>query len=92
MAPIRPGSIAPTAQSTTTTATGTHPGPMDLSASKRHLTDEERATRIREGRCLYCGGLSHLARECPNKSSRRTTIVVGTTSTIPTIIELHSEN
>lgn len=52
------------------TSTGTHSGPMDLSAVRRKLTTEERETRLREGRCLYCGGLGHIARECPSKPDR----------------------
>jgi hypothetical protein len=62
-------SRTPQANQTTTAsaATGTHPGPMDLSAIRRQLTQEEKTTRLREGRCLYCGGLGHMARECPNK-------------------------
>ena len=44
------------------------PAPMDLSANRRKISPEERASRLREGRCLYCGGLGHMARDCPNKS------------------------
>jgi hypothetical protein len=40
--------------------------PMDLSAGK-HITPEEKASRMAEGRCLYCGGLGHLVKDCPNK-------------------------
>lgn len=52
----------------TTTATGTAPGAMDLSANSRRIPDQERAARLREGRCLYCGGSGHMARHCPNKN------------------------
>jgi hypothetical protein len=96
MTSIFSGPKVPTAQSTTTTAMGTHPGPIDLSASKRYLMDEEWATQIWEGHCLYCGGLGHLARECSNKPSRRTTIAAAIAtaqvSNTPTIVEPHSEN
>jgi hypothetical protein len=51
---------------TPTTASGTHTGPMDLSAGRKKLTPEERACRLAEGRCLYCGGIGHVARDCPN--------------------------
>jgi hypothetical protein len=43
------------------------PAPMDLSAAGRRLSPEERQKRIDEGRCLYCGGFNHMARDCPNK-------------------------
>jgi hypothetical protein len=58
-------------RATTTTPTNqsaTAPGPMDLSASKKKLSDQERAARLREGRCLYCGGVGHMAAQCPNKN------------------------
>jgi len=43
---------------------------MDLSAinARRKISEEEQAARLREGRCLYCGGVGHLARNCPNKT------------------------
>jgi hypothetical protein len=43
------------------------PAPMDLSATRRWLSPEERQKRIDENRCLYCGGFNHMARDCPNK-------------------------
>ena len=49
------------------TASGTHPGPMDLSAFRPRLSPEERARRISQNMCLYCGGQGHVARFCPNK-------------------------
>jgi hypothetical protein len=47
-----------------------HPDAMDLSATggRGKISEEERAARLREGRCLYCGGLGHMARHCPNKT------------------------
>jgi len=51
-----------------TSQSATAPGPMDLSASRKKLSEQERAARLREGRCLYCGGLGHMAAQCPNKS------------------------
>ena len=49
------------------TASGTHPGPMDLSAFRPRLSPEERCRRIEQNMCLYCGGQNHVARFCPNK-------------------------
>jgi len=52
----------------TTSQSATAPGPMDLSASRKKLSEQERAARLREGRCLYCGGLGHMAAQCTNRS------------------------
>ena len=51
---------------TATTASSVHAGPMDLSAGRKKPTPEERARRLAEGRYLYYGGVSHVARDCPN--------------------------
>ena len=63
--PIAPRN--PRSQIAPTTATGTQPGPMDLSASKRTISPEEHGRRIAEGLCLYCAGAGHQARSCPNR-------------------------
>ena len=39
-----------------TTATETHPGPMDLSATQRTVSPEDRGRRIAEGLYFYCAG------------------------------------
>jgi hypothetical protein len=78
-------STYPPPSTSPSTSTGTHPGPMDLSASRRTLTPEERITRMREGRCLYCGGLGHMAKECPKKSPRTWNIAAATTTSEPVI-------
>ena len=49
-----------------TTATGTHLGPMDLSAARRTVSPEERGRRIAEGLCFYCASSGHQGRSCPN--------------------------
>lgn len=51
------------------TASGTHPGPMDLSAA-RTLTPEMKKFRRDNHLCLYCGKAGHFASACPNKRSR----------------------
>lgn len=51
-----------------TNTTAAPPGPMDLSSNSRKISEQERAARLREGRCLYCGGSGHMARHCPNKN------------------------
>jgi len=38
---------------------------MDLSATRRRISVEEKARRMAEGRCYYCGGLGHMVRNCP---------------------------
>jgi len=52
----------------TTSQSATAPGPMDLSASRKKLSEQERAAQLREGHCLYCKGLGYMATQCPNKS------------------------
>lgn len=47
------------------------PAPMDLSSGRRKLTVEEKAQRLAEGRCLYCGGFGHMAGTCPVKPANR---------------------
>src|SRR5258705_1170000 len=60
---VTPSSVAETV--TATTSSGTAPGPMDLSANRRRLSPEERTRWLAEGRCYRCGGMNHVARNCP---------------------------
>jgi hypothetical protein len=53
-----------------TTDVGTHPGPMNLSASHGKLPAAERARRIAQGLCNYCGGAGHFAAQCPARPKR----------------------
>ena len=62
-----PASALPPAPTAPSTATGTHPGPMDLSANNRRLSPAEKARRMKEGLCWYCGDATHIARNCPRK-------------------------
>jgi hypothetical protein len=69
---------------TPTTATGTEPGPMDLSRSRGaggypKLSQQERERRLRQGLCFRCGGQGHLSTACPSRANRTTTIAAITT-------------
>jgi hypothetical protein len=48
---------------------------MNLSVTRSRyrpsLTKEEKARRIAQGLCLYCGGVGHLAGDCPNENKKR---------------------
>lgn len=55
--------------STPSTAYGSHPGPMDLSAS-RAVSPETRKYRRENNLCLYCGEAGHYASNCPNKGKK----------------------
>jgi hypothetical protein len=52
---------APEAAPAGTVSGYTGPAPMDLSAGRRRIPDEERAKWFVDGRCLYCGGFNHRA-------------------------------
>jgi hypothetical protein len=47
------------------------PAPMDLSAGRRKISNEERAKRFADGRCLYCGGFNHRAVDCAVRKKAR---------------------
>ena len=67
---IKPQNPLPAPHTPTSTASGTHPGPMDLSANRgQKLPTDERERRIRLGLCLYCGGIGHMANSCPKKNA-----------------------
>ena len=61
---------------TTSTSTGTHSGPMDLSGARYRsqkrgpVTNQEKKRRRDNNLCLYCGSSGHWASQCPHKRSR----------------------
>jgi len=65
--PPRAPEVAPAG----TVAGYTGPAPMDLSAGRRRISDEERAKRFADGRCLYCGGFNHRAVDCAVRKKAR---------------------
>lgn len=68
------------------------PAPMDLSASKKKLSLEERSRRIREGRCLYCGELGHISLDCPQLTQKRRLQGAATTHVAPASESNHTHN
>ena len=60
----------------TSTSTGTHSGPMDLSGARYRsqkrgpVTDQEKKRRRDNNLCLYCGSSGDWASQCPHKGSR----------------------
>jgi hypothetical protein len=54
-----------------TVAGYTGPGPMDLSAGRRRITDEETVMRFADGRCVYYGGFYHRAVDCAVRKNAR---------------------
>jgi Retrotransposon gag protein len=65
-----PVSIPSHAAQSATSSIYRGPAPTDLSSNRRKLSPEERARRIAEGLCLYCGGAGHMASVCPNSRPR----------------------
>jgi hypothetical protein len=47
------------------------PAPMDLSAGRKRISDEEMAKWFADGRCLYCGGFNHRAIDCAVRKKAR---------------------
>jgi hypothetical protein len=43
---------------------------MNLSANRGHISTAERARRIAQGLCNYCGGTGHFAAQCPARPNR----------------------
>jgi hypothetical protein len=50
---------------------------MDLSAGRRRISDEERAKRFADERCLYCGGFNHRAVDCAVRKKVRSFTAAG---------------
>ena len=72
-------------QPTPSTATSSHPGPMDLSATRRtnyqpkypsqkrgQLSDNEKQRRRNNNLCMYCGNPGQWATTCPHKKNKTT--------------------
>ena len=85
---LTPATVVAT-PATAGTATGTAAGPMDLSAARGKLTPAERQRRRTQVLCMYCGGVSHFAAECPARrtgaagTSGRHALAVGRATTTP---------
>ena len=43
---------------------------MNISANRGKITAAERARRIAQGLCNYCGGTGHFAAQCPARPNR----------------------
>ena len=75
-APKRPTTVTSAPTSSSSTASGTAPGPMDLSridrTSKKRgpLTEAQRRHRLDNHLCLYCGSEGHYASDCPHSKKK----------------------
>ena len=79
----RPAPRTPASTPSGSTASGTHPGPMDLSANRgQELPTDERERRIRLGLCLYCGRTGYMANSCAKKNAYGTLRAAAATSTV----------
>lgn len=86
-APPSAASNAPStlAKPAASTATGTHPGPMDLSAvSRKKLTDEQKQYRRANNLCMYCGKGGHFVSACPSRTTQNLRLAEATLSPPPT--------
>ena len=57
---------------------------MILDTATKKLTSEERARRIREKLCLYCGGAGHAVSNCPTSKRKVVASVTNASSSSST--------
>jgi len=55
-----------------------HPEAMDLTTTcgRGKISDEDHAARLRKGHCLYCCGVGHMARHCPNTTRNSSVLLL----------------
>ena len=59
------------------------PMPMEIKATRRRgpLSNQEKQRRRANRLCFYCGGLGHIAINCPNRPKRQVNQIVTTPTT-----------
>ena len=57
--------------------------PMEIEATRRRgpLSDEEKQRRRANRLCLYCGGLGHIAINCPDRPKHQVNQILTTPAT-----------
>jgi len=67
----------PAAAPAVSVAVYTRQAPFGASTGNRRVSEEARAKRFEDGRCLYCVGFNHGAAECAARKKTQTIKVVG---------------